>query len=112
MISPRNHHPNRVCSEVPGGEGGGLRLIGRLLTILTVPIASTGADEDPRARRGLSRNAEPKQIAALVCPFHPRALNSRHPRESGEGRLSDSAVVTPRTSANVAAAGEMLPQWP
>ena len=86
MISPRNHHPNRVCSEVPGGESGDLRLIGRLLTILTVPIAGIGADEDLRARRGRARrNAEPQQIAALVCPFHPRALNPGIPGRAVKG---------------------------
>jgi len=50
----------RVCPEVPGGLADHVRSIGGLLPILTLPIASTGADEDQRARPGLSRNGETK----------------------------------------------------
>jgi hypothetical protein len=84
MNLSRVHHPNRVCSEVPGGKGEATHLIGGLLTILTLPIVTTDADEDLPARRGRRRNAESTKYAGSGVPIPPRGLEAGHPPETVE----------------------------
>ena len=76
MQEIRTYRQVRVCPEVPGGLVDHVRSIGGLLPILTLPIASTGADEDQRACPGLSRNGETNEIAGSGVSITPRGLGA------------------------------------
>lgn len=92
----------RVCPEVPGGWKGVARSTGGLLTILTLPVAIHGADEDhsalplpTKARdRAWSSHAETKNRGS-GAPFHPRALSgSGNPRKRSIAAHALSRMTT------------------
>ncbi|MFI0843521.1 hypothetical protein [Mesorhizobium sp. IMUNJ 23232] len=71
----------RVCPEVPGGDSRVLRSIGGLLAILTLPIAFVALMKIIGPAPASAKTGKQK-YAALVCPFHPRALRyPGNPRE-------------------------------